>query len=97
MARRGPIPGKVFLCEVEEGSSDVGVVGNKPTVEIGESKERANVFHFSWHRPVCDAVEFDRVHGQLAGFHDHSKVFYLVGGELALLEFQVKVQFCHAL
>ena len=97
MARRGPIPGKVLLGEVEEGASDVGVVGNEPTVEVGESKERANIFHLSWRRPICDAVELDGVHGQLARFHNHSKVFYLVGGELAFLEFQVKVKFCHAL
>ena len=63
LARRGPVPGEVLLGEVEEGASDVGVVGNEPTVEVGESKEGANVFHLSWHRPVCDAVELDRVHG----------------------------------
>ena len=63
LARRGPIPGEVLLGEVKEGASDVGVVGDEPSVEIGESKERANVFHLSWRRPVCDAVELDGVHG----------------------------------
>ena len=63
LAGRGPIPREVFLGEVEEGTSDVGVVGNEPTVEVGESKERAHVFHLGWRRPVCDAVELDRVHG----------------------------------
>ena len=97
LARRGPVPGKILLGEVEKGASDIGVVGNEPTVEIGEPKKRANILYFGWHRPVYDTVELDGVHGQLAGFHNHSKVFHLVGGELALLKFQVKVKFCHAL
>ena len=63
LARRGPIPGKVLLGEVEKGAGNVGVVGNEPTVEIGEPKERANVFHLGWCGPACDAVELDRVHG----------------------------------
>ena len=86
LARRGPIPGEVLLGEVEEGAGDVGVVGDEPTVEVGESKERANIFHLSWRRPVCDAVELDGVHGQLAGFHNHAEILYLVSGEFALFE-----------
>ena len=97
LARRGPVPGEVLLGKVEEGASDIGVVGDKPMVEVGESKERTNISHLGWCRPVCDTVEFDGVHGQLAGFHDHSKVFHLVGGELAFLEFQVKVKLGHML
>ena len=97
LARRGPVPGEVLLGEIEEREGDVGVVRDESSVEVGKSKERANIFHLSWCRPACDAVEFDRVHGQLAGFYDHAKVFYLVGGELALLEFQMKVQLSHAL
>ena len=55
MARRGPIPGEVLLGEVEEGPGDIGVVGDEPAVEVGKAKERANVFHLSWRRPVGDA------------------------------------------
>ena len=87
LTRRGPVPGKVLLGEVEERAGDVGVVGDESSVEIGKAKERANVFHLGWYGPICDAVEFDGVHGQLAGFNDHAEVFYLVSGELALLEF----------
>ena len=91
LTRRGPVPGEVLLGEVEERMSDIRVVGDEPSVEIGEAKERANVFHLNWCGPIRDAVEFDGVHGQLAGFNNHAEVFYLVGGELALLEFQMKV------
>ena len=93
----GPVPREVLFSEVEERASNVGIVRDESSIEVGETKERANVFHLSWCRPTCDAVEFDRVHGQLAGFHDHAEVFYLVGGELAFLEFQMKVQLSHVL
>ena len=97
LARRGPVPGKVLLGEVEEGAGDVGIVRDESPVEVGETKERANVFHLGWGWPTCDAVELDGVHGQLAGFHDHAEVLNLVGGELALFELQMKVEFGHAL
>ena len=97
LARRGPVPGEVLLSKVEEGASNVGVVGDESSVEIGEPEERANIFHLGWRRPICNAIELDGVHGQLAGLYDHSEVFYLVGGELAFLELQVKVELSHAL
>ena len=56
MARRGPIPGEVFLSEVEEGTGNVGIVGDESSVEVGESKERANVFHLGRCRPIRDAI-----------------------------------------
>ena len=97
LARRGPVLGEVLLGKVEEGTSDVGVVGNESTVEVGEPEERANIFHLGWRRPICNAVEFDGIHGQLAGFYDHAEVFYFVGGESTFFELQVKVELSHAL
>ena len=97
LAGGGPIPGEILLGEVEKRASDIRIVGDELSVEIGKAKERANIFHLSWCGPIRDAIEFDRVHGQLAGFNDHSEVLHLVGGKLALLEFQVKVEFSHAL
>ena len=66
---------------------DSGVVGYEPMVEIGEAKEGSYVFDFSWGWPGSDAIEFDGVHGELTGFHDHSEVFDFRDVELALLEF----------
>ena len=63
MARRRPIPGKVLLSEVKERAGNVGVVENEMSVEIGETKERANIFHFGWSRSICDSVKLNRVHG----------------------------------
>jgi len=76
---------------------NVGVVWNELTVEIGEAKEGAYVLDFSWSWPFGDAVEFDRVHGELARFDDHSEVFYLICGKFALLKFEVQIEFSHAL
>ena len=97
LARRGPIPREVFLGEIKERAGDIGIIGDESSVETGEAKERANIFHLGWSWPTCDAVELYGVHGQLAGFHDHAEVFDLVGGELALFELQMKVKFGHAL
>ena len=47
LARRGPVPGEVLLGKVKEGAGDVRVVRDEPTVEVGESKERANIFHLA--------------------------------------------------
>ena len=96
MTRRRPIPGEVLLGEVKERAGDVGVVRNEASVEIGETEERANIFHLGWSGPICDSVKFNRVHGQLTWFNDRTEVFDLVSGKLALFEFQMKVKFDHS-
>ena len=63
LASGGPIPREILLSEVKERASDIGIVGDELSVEIGEAKERANVFHLSWCGPTCDTIEFDGVHG----------------------------------
>ena len=55
------------------------------------------VFYFGWSQPGSDAVKLDRVHGELTRFHDHSKVFDFWDVKLTLFEFQMKVEFSHAL
>ena len=63
LARRGPVPGEVLLGEIKEGAGDIGVVRDEASVEIGEAKERANIFHLGWGRPARDPVKFDWIHG----------------------------------
>ena len=91
MARGGPVPNKVLLGKIDEGVGNIGVVRGKVSVEIGKDKEGANVLHLGGGRPVCNHIELNRVHSQLAWFYYHSKVFDFVGGKLALFKFQVKV------
>ena len=89
LAGGGPIPREIFLSEVEERASDVGIVRDESSVEIGETKERADIFHLGGGWPTGDSIEFDRVHGQLAGFDDHAKVFYLVEGGIGGVDEEV--------
>ena len=41
-----PFPGCVLLGEVNQWSSNVGIIGNKSLVEVGKAEERPNVFDF---------------------------------------------------
>jgi len=88
---------EILFCEVDEGTSDVGVVRDESSVEVGEAKEGAYVLYFSWGWPFGNSVEFDGIHSELTRFDDHSEVFYLVCGELAFLKFEVQVEFSHSL
>ena len=66
-------------------------------VEVGKAEEGPHVLDFGEGRPGSNAIELDRVHGKLTGFHDHSEVFDFRDIELALLKLQVKVKLSHAL
>ena len=44
LASRGPVPAVVLLCEVKEGASDSGVVGDEPMIEVGKAKEQLHIF-----------------------------------------------------
>jgi len=97
LAGRGPVPLEVLFGEVNEGTGNVGIVGDESAVEVGEAKERAYVLDFCGGWPFGNSVEFDGVHSKLTRFDDHSKVFYFVSGEFALLEFEVQIQLGHSL
>ena len=43
--------------------SNIGVVGNESSIEVGKAKEGAYILDFSWGGPACDAIKFNRVHG----------------------------------
>ena len=67
-----PIPAVVLFGEVKEGAGDSGIVGDEPTIDIGKAEEGLYILDFHRGRPGGDAIEFNRVHGELTGFHDHS-------------------------
>ena len=56
LAGGGPAPRQVFLGEVNEGSGDIGVVGDKTLVEVGEAKERPDVFDFLGGGPAGNTI-----------------------------------------
>jgi len=88
---------EVFLSEVDEGTGNIRVVGDKSMVEVGEAKKGAYILDLSGGWPFGDSVKLDRIHGKLTRFDNHSKVFYLIRGEFAFLEFEVQVKFGHML
>jgi len=97
LAGGSPIPLEILFCEVDEGMSDIGVVRDESSVEVGEAKEEVYILDFSWGWPFGNSVKFDGIHSELAGFDNHSEVFYLVCGKLAFLKFEVQVKFSHSL
>ena len=97
MTSGSPVPAIVFLGEVQERTDNCGVVGYELLVEVGKAKEGVHILDFGWGRSGGNTIKFDRVHDKLTRFHDHSKVFDFRDIELALLELQVKVKFCHSL
>ena len=76
----------VFLDKVEEGAGNSGIVGDELTIEIGKAKERTYILDFGWGQPGGHSIKFDRVHGKLPRFHNHSQVFNFRDVELTLLK-----------
>ena len=97
LACRRPVPRKVLFGGVNKGSSDIGVVEDKTSIKVHEAKEGSHVFEFLRSGPTCNPIQFDRVHGKLSGFDNHTKVFHFGGGEAAFLKFEVEVQLGHSL
>ena len=87
----------MLLDEVDEWLSDVGVVGDKPPVEVGKAKKRPNIPDLFRGGPAGNTIQLYRVHGKLSGFDNHSEVFYFGGGKVTFLQFEMEVQLCHAL
>ena len=56
LAGGGPMPGEVFLGEVNERPGDVGVVMDETSVEVGEAEKRSNVLDLLGGWPAGDAV-----------------------------------------
>ena len=56
-------------------------------VEVGKAEEGLYILDFRGGQPGSNAIEFDRVHDKLTGFHNHSEVFNFRDIELAFFEF----------
>ena len=91
LTRRRPIPSQVLLREVDERASDVRVAGNELSIEVGEAEEGMHIFDFSQGGPACNAVELNRIHGQLSWLDDHPKIFNFISGKFALFKLQMEI------
>src|SRR5258708_39755774 len=45
-----------------EGVGNLGEVADEPLVEVHEPYEGLYILYFRWLRPVCDSLDFNRVH-----------------------------------
>ena len=45
-----------------EGAGNLGEVVDEPSVEVHEPYEGLDILYFRWLRPVCDSLDFNRVH-----------------------------------
>ncbi|KIO06643.1 hypothetical protein M404DRAFT_138096, partial [Pisolithus tinctorius Marx 270] len=73
-------------CKVSEWNDDVGVVINESSIEVCDTKERLDVSHLPWLRPVADCLNLFGGHGETGGGKDVAEVLDGVRVKLALLQ-----------
>ncbi|KIO05710.1 hypothetical protein M404DRAFT_140347, partial [Pisolithus tinctorius Marx 270] len=83
-------PRSTLSCEVSEWNDDVGVVINESSVEVHETKERLDVSHLLWLRPVMDHLNLLSRHGETGGRKNITKVLNGVRVKLTLLWLGIK-------
>ncbi|KIN97385.1 hypothetical protein M404DRAFT_160522, partial [Pisolithus tinctorius Marx 270] len=86
----GKVPRSTLSCEVSEWNDNVGVVINELSVEICEAKERLDVSHLPWLRPVTDCLNLLSGHGETRGRKNITEVLNGVGVKLTLLWLGIK-------
>ncbi|KIO01164.1 hypothetical protein M404DRAFT_150664, partial [Pisolithus tinctorius Marx 270] len=84
------VPRSTLLCEASEWNDDVGVVINESSVEICKTKERLDVSHLLWLRPVADCLNLLSRHGETGGRKNITEVLDRVRVKLTLLWFGIK-------
>ena len=70
-----PVPGKIFLGQVNKGTGYIGVVWNELLIEVDKAKEGSDILHLGGYWPLCNAIKFDRVYGKFTRLDDHTKIF----------------------
>ncbi|KIN99444.1 hypothetical protein M404DRAFT_155233 [Pisolithus tinctorius Marx 270] len=84
------VPRSTLLREVSEWNDDVRVVINESSVEICKTKERLDVSHLPWLRPVVDCLNLLSRHGETRGRKNITKVLDGVRVKLTLLWLGIK-------
>src|SRR5260370_26659433 len=69
-----------------EGVSNFREVLDEPLVEVHKSYEGLDVLHFHQLWPVCDSLDFNRVHHYMVFGDDESKVVHLSMFKFAFLQ-----------
>ncbi|KIO00582.1 hypothetical protein M404DRAFT_152633 [Pisolithus tinctorius Marx 270] len=84
------VPRSTLSREASEWDDDVRVVINESSVEICETKERLDVSHLLWLRPVVDCLNLLSGHGETGGRKNITEVLDRVRVKLALLWLGIK-------
>ena len=83
LALERPVPGKIYFGQINKGRGDIGVIRNESLVEVGKAKEGSNILYLGECGPWCNAINFDRIHGEFTRFNDHPKILDFWGGKFA--------------
>ncbi|KIN96414.1 hypothetical protein M404DRAFT_163117, partial [Pisolithus tinctorius Marx 270] len=83
-------PRSTLLHEMSEWNDNVRVVINESSVESCKTKERLDVSHLLWLRPVADCLNLLSRHGETGGRKNITKVLDRVRVKLTLLQLGIK-------
>ncbi|KIO09535.1 hypothetical protein M404DRAFT_131592, partial [Pisolithus tinctorius Marx 270] len=92
----GKVPRSTLSCEVSEWNDNVGVVINESSVEVHKTKERLDVSHLPWLRPVTDCLNLLSGHGETGGRKNITEVLDRVRVKLTLLWLGIKTMLSKA-
>jgi hypothetical protein len=81
----GKQPRSTLASKASKRNNNVGIIMNKTAVEVGEAKERLNVFNFPRLRPVTDGLDFVGRHGETLRRKAIAEIFDRVGMKLAFV------------
>ncbi|KIN92824.1 hypothetical protein M404DRAFT_157900 [Pisolithus tinctorius Marx 270] len=90
------VPRSTLSREVSEQNDDVGVVINESSVEVCKTKERLDVSHLLWLRPVADCLNLLSRLGETGGRKNITEVLDGVRVKLALLQLGIKAMLSKA-
>ena len=69
-----------------EGAGNLREVADESSVEVHKPYEGLDILDFHWLWPVCDSLDFNRVHRYMVLRDNKPKVVHLSMFELALLQ-----------
>src|SRR5882724_6056562 len=85
MALISEVPRGTLVGEMCEWNCDFRVSKNEMAIEVGESRERLDIFDFPGFRPILDDLDLVRGHGEAFGGQHVSEVFAGSDMELAFV------------
>ena len=67
----GPFPDGTLLGKVNKWPGESRVIRDEPSIKVGKTKEGAHILDPCWYRPLFNAFDLDRVHGNGILSDDH--------------------------